>query len=150
MFNNETHHDHFLTCIQTRVQKHRRIKSLSSTLPKFHTLPSLRVYTLNKVSNYYDDGLNNEDEFQKKNNMMNKSIVHQPPTKQQQKTTRTNKLNKTRIQYSHDEQSSSESPNNPDTPTRIKTRHLPPRYTDGSPHMVSSHTSSSISSASHS
>ena len=90
MFDNETHHDHFLTCIQTRVQKHARIKSLSRTLQQFHTPPSLRDYILSKVSNYYDNGLNNEDEFEKiKINMMNNSIVNQPPTQQQQQSTTT-------------------------------------------------------------
>ena len=68
-----------------------------------------------------------------KKNMMNNSIVHKPPTKQQQRSTRKTKLNKIRIQDSYDEQSSSVSPNNLDKLKRIKTFRLPPRYTYDSP-----------------
>ena len=81
--------------------------------------------------------------------MMNNSIVHQPPTQQQQQSTRKSKLNKTRIHDSHDEQSSSVSPNNSNKPKRINPFRLPPRYTDESPCMTSK-TSSLISFASHS
>ena len=48
--------------------------------------------------------------------MMNNSIVNQPPTQQQQQSTRKSELNKTRIHDSHDEQSSSVSPNNLNKP----------------------------------
>ena len=37
MFTNRTHHHHFLTCIWTGLQKHKRLQSLSSTLIKQNT-----------------------------------------------------------------------------------------------------------------
>ena len=61
---NNTHHDHFLTCIQTRESEKARIKSLSSALQKSHTPPPLRELILPHVSNYYDDGINNDNELE--------------------------------------------------------------------------------------
>ena len=44
MFTNITHHDNFLMCVLTGVQKYNRFKSLSSTLIKLNAPPPLRSY----------------------------------------------------------------------------------------------------------
>ena len=56
MFNNAIHHDHFLTCVRTSVQKHKMIQTLTNTLNKIHSPPSLRNLIINQVHNYYNDG----------------------------------------------------------------------------------------------
>ena len=85
MFNNATHHDHFLTCVRTRAQKHEIIQTLTHTLNNIHTPPSLRDLIINKVHNYYNDGLTNGDDLEKK--MMNKILSSniQPQHNKEQK-----------------------------------------------------------------
>ena len=106
MFNNETHHDHFLTCVQTSAQKHTRLQSLTNTLNKLHTPPTLRDPIIIQIRNYYNDGLTHEDEHERnKLLLMTKSITNQLPTPTQKRTTRKNKLFKTIIQDSNDDHS---------------------------------------------
>jgi len=77
MFNNETHHDHFLTCVQTSDQKHTRLQSLTNMLNKLHTRPSLRDQITIQIRNYYNDGLTNDDDQERtKILLMNTSIIN--------------------------------------------------------------------------
>ena len=62
MFDNDTHHDHFLTCSLTDVNKHKRLQTLTNTLNKLHTPPILRDKIISNIHNYYNDGLTHEDE----------------------------------------------------------------------------------------
>ena len=113
MFNNETHYDHFLTCVQTSAQKHTRLQSLTNKLNKIHTPPSLRDQIIIQIRNHYNDGLTNDDDQKRtKILLMNTSIINQTPTPTQQRTTRKNKLLKTRIQDSNDDHSSLETKTN--------------------------------------
>ena len=109
MFNNETHHGHVLTCVQNCAQKHTRLQSLTNTLNILHTPPSLRDHIIIQIRNCYNDGLTNDDDQERtKILLMNTSIINQTPTPTQQRTTRKNKLLKTRIQDSNDDHSSLE------------------------------------------
>ena len=111
MFNNDTHHDHFLTCSLTSVKKHKRLQTLTNTLNKLHTPPILRDTIIIQIRNYYNDGLTHEDEHEHtKISLMTKGITHQPPTLTQTRTTRKNKLHKTRIQDSTDDHSLAAAP----------------------------------------
>ena len=113
MFSNETYHDHFLTCVQKSAQKHTRLQSLTNKLNKIHTPPSLRDQIIIHIRNYYNDRLTNDDDQERtKIFLMNTSIINQVPTSRQQRTTRKNKLLKTRIQDSNDDHSSLETKTN--------------------------------------
>ena len=77
--NRKKNHDHFLTCLKPRAQKHNRIQYLSSTLNKINTPPPLRDYILYNVSNYYSDGLHEDTESEDhKIQLMKKGIINKP------------------------------------------------------------------------
>ena len=95
MFNNETHHDHFVTCVQTSAKKDTRLQSLTNTWNKIHTPPSLRDQIITQIRNYYNDGLTNDDDQKRtKTLLMNTSIINQAQTPTQQRTTRNTKFSK--------------------------------------------------------
>ena len=52
-----TDHDHFLTCINSSLQKDTRIKTLTTRLDRLNTPPHLRNKILHHVNIFYNNGL---------------------------------------------------------------------------------------------
>ena len=50
-----TDHDHFLTCINSRHQKPKRLELLTTRLEKSHTPPQLHNIIIYHVDNYYNN-----------------------------------------------------------------------------------------------
>ena len=55
-----TDYDHFITCINSRHQKEKRIATIITKLDKLHTLPLFLNLIIHRVDNYYSNELHHD------------------------------------------------------------------------------------------